>query len=514
MGEDFLSLKWNNHKPAFFHLLKILREKGCYSDVTLACGSKFFAVHRLVLMACSDFFIEVFDHTHCQKPVIVLKDIKGQELEALLDYMYLGEVEVQQTDLPGLIKAAECLKIKGLAVPDEDPTQPAKGDSQKAGERPAKRRRQEREVRESDRGSVTSHSTERLELRGSHATQTSAVPQYAHHRTDIEIIQGSDQDINPSTITVSHTGGETHLISHDTSIVQRTDVLQVHPEQTSSPNRIQTHETHLEQESHMHHDTTQGQHSESKELESFTHSAPEIKVEHCELEEEIENGTLKSEVTEIHTDPMGETAAGVGEFSHFMTAEENLAHHMFQQAQQAGPSGLHRPAGREGSTETGGEDVNINRGGVVGGGMYPSHLLAEAAPESTSTTVTNQSGSNGGPGGFFQREIIAQHHCPYCPQSFMFQSILKRHLRTHTGEKPYECPNCDYRSAYKYHVARHMKLHNVGGGPPRSEAVTATSSGHSNASQSLYSQSLNMVQINLFSPEEAALDTQSLPQSE
>ncbi|XP_068234595.1 protein tramtrack, beta isoform-like isoform X4 [Palaemon carinicauda] len=454
MGEDFLSLKWNNHKPAFFHLLKILREKGCYSDVTLACGSKFFAVHRLVLMACSDFFIEVFDHTHCQKPVIVLKDIKGQELEALLDYMYLGEVEVQQTDLPGLIKAAECLKIKGLAVPDEDPTQPSKSDSQKAGERPAKRRRQEREVRESDRGSVTSHCSERLELRGSHTAQASSVPQYAHHRTDIEIIQGSEQDINPSTITVSHTGSETHLISHDTSIVQRTDVLQVHPEQTSTPNRLQSHETHLEPDSHLHHDTTQGQHSESKELESFDHSAPEIKVEHCDLEEEIENSTLKSEVTEIHTDPLSESASGVGEFSHFMTAEENLAHHMFQQAQQAGPSGLHRPTGREGSAETGGEDVNVNRSGIVGGGMYPSHLLAEAAPESTSTTVANQSDIPL-PNWKWNHE---NHQCPHCYRYFTDRYKRDRHLLIHTGEKPFQCPFCQYRASRKDPVIRHVKF--------------------------------------------------------
>ncbi|KAK3857236.1 hypothetical protein Pcinc_036500, partial [Petrolisthes cinctipes] len=95
---------------------------GCHTDVTLACGSRFFSVHRLVLMACSDYFTEVFEHTTCQKPVIVLKDVRGHELEALLDYMYLGEVDVQQAHLPGLIKAAECLRIKGLAVPDEDPT--------------------------------------------------------------------------------------------------------------------------------------------------------------------------------------------------------------------------------------------------------------------------------------------------------------------------------------------------------------------------------------------------------
>ncbi|XP_050709236.1 uncharacterized protein LOC126994032, partial [Eriocheir sinensis] len=54
--------------------------------------------------------------------LVVLKDIKRTDLEALLDYMYIGEVDVRQSELAGLIKAAECLRIKGLAVPDEDPT--------------------------------------------------------------------------------------------------------------------------------------------------------------------------------------------------------------------------------------------------------------------------------------------------------------------------------------------------------------------------------------------------------
>ena len=51
----------------------------------------------------------------------MLKDIKCEDLEALLDYMYLGEVNVRQSDLATLIKAAECLRVKGLAVPDDEP---------------------------------------------------------------------------------------------------------------------------------------------------------------------------------------------------------------------------------------------------------------------------------------------------------------------------------------------------------------------------------------------------------
>lgn len=89
-----------------------------YTDATLACEGKFFPVHKLVMSTCSDYFAEVFEKAGCKSPVVILKDIRQQDLEALLDYMYLGEVDVKQTELSELLHAAECLRIKGLAVPD------------------------------------------------------------------------------------------------------------------------------------------------------------------------------------------------------------------------------------------------------------------------------------------------------------------------------------------------------------------------------------------------------------
>ncbi|XP_045609049.2 zinc finger and BTB domain-containing protein 18 isoform X4 [Procambarus clarkii] len=491
MGEDLLSLKWNNHKPAFFHLLRILREKGCYTDVTLACGTKFFAVHRLVLMACSDFFTEVFEHTLCQKPVIVLKDIKSHELEALLDYMYLGEVDVQQTDLPGLIKAAECLRIKGLAVPDEDPSQPLRPELPVGGERPAKRRRQDREVRDGDRGSTRSHSGDR----GSHgAPPTEDVAPYSHHRTDV--MQGDDNvEENSTKCVVPQPNDETsHLAIHEASVVQRTDSLHMQQDSDVSPERIhdgrvlldsriqhemRIHDSRSQSEPRIHHESHAAQ-----DIEVYSENTPEIKTEHCEISDEIENGGLKSEIAEIRGDQLNEASGGGGDFSHFLSVEENLAHHMFQQAQQAGPSGVHRSAGRDSSSEVSGEDGGGNRGGI-GGSMYPSHLLGEVAPEGAST-LSNQSDPIPslihlveGPGaenrqissqGFSgvpdidlrydaQRTQSAgerQYECVFCGRLFNHRGTLTRHVMIHTGEKPFLCQYCNFKTSRKSTLNYHM----------------------------------------------------------
>ena len=53
--------------------------------------------------------------------MVVLKDIKASHLEALLSFMYIGEVDVKEKELGDIISAAECLRIKGLVVSDENP---------------------------------------------------------------------------------------------------------------------------------------------------------------------------------------------------------------------------------------------------------------------------------------------------------------------------------------------------------------------------------------------------------
>jgi len=153
MDGGLLSLKWNNHKTTFFHVLSNIRKKEAYCDATLACDGRFYPVHKLILSTCSDYFEQMFEKTKDKQPVIVLKDIRHEDLEALLNYMYLGEVNVLQNDLSGLIKSAECLRIKGLAVPDEDPNE--KKDNKRVWESDShsdvKRQRREERDRQEER---------------------------------------------------------------------------------------------------------------------------------------------------------------------------------------------------------------------------------------------------------------------------------------------------------------------------------------------------------------------------
>ncbi|KAJ8412254.1 hypothetical protein AAFF_G00145210 [Aldrovandia affinis] len=55
--------------------------------------------------------------------------------------------------------------------------------------------------------------------------------------------------------------------------------------------------------------------------------------------------------------------------------------------------------------------------------------------------------------------IRKKFRCPYCSFSAMHQCILKRHMRSHTGERPYPCDVCGKKFTRREHMKRHTQVH-------------------------------------------------------
>ena len=50
--------------------------------------------------------------------------------------------------------------------------------------------------------------------------------------------------------------------------------------------------------------------------------------------------------------------------------------------------------------------------------------------------------------------------CPFCGKLFLKRNLI-RHLRIHTGERPYACSLCSYRATQKVTLQKHMETHNI-----------------------------------------------------
>nr|XP_027211434.1 broad-complex core protein isoforms 1/2/3/4/5-like [Penaeus vannamei] len=464
--EELLSLKWNNHRSTFLHILGVLRDKQSYTDVTLACDGKFYSVHKLVLSTCSDYFCAMFEKTACKSPVIVLKDIKCEDLEALLDYMYLGEVNVRQSDLASLIKAAENLRIKGLAVPDDEPpkrvTAPTRTDSSRreggSGSPPSKRKR--RDEGEDGREDV------RPQVGGLHTPPPPTRPKSPNtqrqspssHRTPQEQHIAEDHDSRPlsspaESPAATHTSG--HQPSHQPSQSQQL------PHQSSHQVSLQPSQQLSEQP------TQQPVSNQYRGDESQTF----VKVE---MEETDDTGDMNQDSYNMSGDGYKEEDSG-GDLGGDLS---NDLPEFLQQAASGALAGTsasypHTFAGPSGFQPevSGWQGDGQSLPGSFGGLGFPPHSSQDNQPGMQPALLyrTQETAAQLQQQGYHQqpahRANACDFSCPLCGKEFhgvRQRRNLKRHLMIHWGEKPFHCPFCPHRSNQKSNLKTHiLKAHHV-----------------------------------------------------
>jgi hypothetical protein len=108
-------LRWNDFHSNITSAFSEIRDDDDFLDVTLVCDGDIVRAHKLVLSACSPLFRIMLKKNSHPQPMIFLRGIRFPDMVAILNFMYHGEVNVNQEDLQQFLAAAEELRIKGLS---------------------------------------------------------------------------------------------------------------------------------------------------------------------------------------------------------------------------------------------------------------------------------------------------------------------------------------------------------------------------------------------------------------
>ncbi|XP_018334886.1 protein tramtrack, beta isoform [Agrilus planipennis] len=120
MSSQRFCLRWNNHQSNLLSVFDQLLHDESFVDVTLAVEGQLLRAHKMVLSACSPYFQALFVNHPDKHPIVILKDVPYNDMRSLLDFMYRGEVSVDQDRLTAFLRVAESLRIKGLTEVNEE----------------------------------------------------------------------------------------------------------------------------------------------------------------------------------------------------------------------------------------------------------------------------------------------------------------------------------------------------------------------------------------------------------
>jgi len=121
--EQSLGLKWEQFPQHLREWSSKLLTDEPSQDIWFKCDGGIVGAHKIVLTSCSEWFKESTEDFYWAphfKPLIVLWNTNVEETKLLLQYMYIGEVNVEESKLMKFLDLAMKLKVKGLMLGNED----------------------------------------------------------------------------------------------------------------------------------------------------------------------------------------------------------------------------------------------------------------------------------------------------------------------------------------------------------------------------------------------------------
>ena len=120
-------LRWNDFEANISSAFCDLQKEKDFSDVTLACADGQIEAHKVILAASSPFFKGILKKNSHIHPLIYLKGIKFSDVEAVLNFIYHGKVNIEEANLNAFLEVAEELEVNGL-VQDQQGKRDYEGD--------------------------------------------------------------------------------------------------------------------------------------------------------------------------------------------------------------------------------------------------------------------------------------------------------------------------------------------------------------------------------------------------
>ena len=116
MGQKEFKLSWQTYTNHMKEMMQDMMKFNDFTDVTLITDDKkAIRAHRNILSANSPVFKNIFlMETNSNHPIIYLRGIKLSDLESILEFIYLGEVSVQEESIDEFYSVAKNLEIKEL----------------------------------------------------------------------------------------------------------------------------------------------------------------------------------------------------------------------------------------------------------------------------------------------------------------------------------------------------------------------------------------------------------------